>query len=57
MRTSGSSYKMSKQTKTGLALGRFRSREERNAWKRAMVKAEVIAAAPAPTRPGRGQEK
>lgn len=48
---------MSKQTKTGLALGRFRSREELNAWKRAMIKAEIIAAAPAPTRASRGQEK
>lgn len=57
MRTSGSSYKMSKQTKTGLALGRFRSREERNAWKRSMVQAEIIAAAPAPTRASREQEK
>jgi hypothetical protein len=37
-------YKMSKSTKTILALGKFRSAEDRNAWKRAMIGAELAAA-------------
>ena len=37
-------YKMSKPTKTSLALGRFTSQEQRNAWKRAMIGAELAAA-------------
>lgn len=46
MRTAGSNYKMSKLIKTGLALGRFRTREDRNSWKRSMIQAEVIATIP-----------
>ena len=37
-------YKMSKPTKTSLALGRFTSQEQRNGWKRAMIQAELSAA-------------
>lgn len=37
-------YKMSKQTKRTLALGKFRSEEDRNAWKKSMIQAELYAA-------------
>jgi hypothetical protein len=37
-------YKMSKQLKTSLALGRFKDTHSRNAWKRAMIQAELSAA-------------
>ena len=40
----GPNYRMSKPTKTSLALGRFTSQEQRNAWKRAMIGAELAAA-------------
>lgn len=36
-------YRMSKRTKTVLALGHFRNAEDRNAWKRAMIGAELAA--------------
>ena len=39
-----STYKMSKQTKTGLALHKFRNAHDRGAWKRAMIEAELSAA-------------
>lgn len=38
------SYKMSKQTKTGLALHKFKTNHERGEWKRAMIQAELFAA-------------
>jgi hypothetical protein len=38
-----STYKMSKQTKTSLALGRFKDEHQRGAWKRAMIDAELQA--------------
>ena len=38
------SYKMSNQTKTGLALHKFRNEQERGEWKRAMIQAELFAA-------------
>lgn len=38
-----STYKMSKPTKTMLALGKFRSAEDRHAWRRAMIGAELAA--------------
>lgn len=44
MLKSGSNYKMSKPTKTMLALGKFRNSEDRNLWKRAMIGAELAAA-------------
>lgn len=37
-------YKMSKPTKTGLALHKFKNAHDRNAWKRAMIQAELSAA-------------
>ena len=36
-------YKMSSALKTTLALGKFRNAEDRNAWKRAMIGAELAA--------------
>jgi hypothetical protein len=36
-----SNYKMSKPLKTSLALGRFKNEEQRHAWKRAMIGAEL----------------
>lgn len=38
-----STYKMSKPLKTMLALGKFRSKEDRNAWKKIMIQAELTA--------------
>jgi hypothetical protein len=38
-----SSYKMSKPLKTSLALSHFSSNEQRSAWKRAMIGAELAA--------------
>jgi hypothetical protein len=37
-------YKMSKQLKTTLAIGKFRNEHDRSAWKRAMIGAELAAA-------------
>lgn len=37
-------YKMSAQTKRTLALTKFTSEEQRNAWKKAMIQAELAAA-------------
>jgi hypothetical protein len=37
-------YKMSKQTKTSLALGKFKDAHARGQWKRAMIEAELSAA-------------
>jgi hypothetical protein len=37
-------YKMSKQTKAGLALHKFKDAHARGAWKRAMIDAELSAA-------------
>jgi hypothetical protein len=34
---------MSKPTKTSLALGRFKSKEQRDQWKRAMIDAELCS--------------
>ena len=39
----GPNYKMSSQLKTTLALGKYRNAEDRNAWKRAMIGAEIKA--------------
>jgi hypothetical protein len=38
------SYKMSKQTKAGLALHKFKNEHERGAWRRAMIQAELFSA-------------
>ncbi len=37
-------YRMSKQTKASLALGKFRDEHDRGAWKRSMIQAELAAA-------------
>ncbi len=37
-------YRMSKQTKTSLALGKFKDEHARGAWKRSMIQAELSAA-------------
>jgi hypothetical protein len=37
-------YKMSKSTKTGLALTKFKDAHHRGEWKRAMIQAELDAA-------------
>jgi len=36
-------YRMSKPLKTMLSLGRFKSKDDRNAWKRLCMDAEVYA--------------
>jgi hypothetical protein len=41
---SGPNYRMSSMTKTSLALGKYKNAEQKAAWKRAMVDAEVSAA-------------
>ena len=38
-----STYKMSKPTKTSLALGHFKDAHARGEWKRAMIQAELAA--------------
>jgi hypothetical protein len=38
-----STYKMSKPTKTGLALSKFKNKEQRDQWKRAMIDAELCS--------------
>jgi hypothetical protein len=38
-------YRMSKTLKRSLALSTFKSKEQRDAWKRAMIGAEVVAMA------------
>ena len=37
-------YRMSKPLKTSLALGRYKDNVQKNAWKNAMVDAEIHAA-------------
>ena len=38
---SDKNFKMKSQTKTMLALGKFRNTEDRNSWKRAMINAQL----------------
>ena len=38
-----STYKMSKPTKTSLALSKFKNKEQRDQWKRAMIDAELCS--------------
>lgn len=38
-----STYKMSKQTKRSLALSKWKSTDQKNAWKRAMIQAELAS--------------
>jgi hypothetical protein len=44
-----STYKMSKQSKRSLALGTWQNKDQRDAWRRMMVQAELAAAVPART--------
>jgi len=39
-----STYKMRKTTKASLALSVFKTKEQRNSWKNAMIQAELSAA-------------
>jgi hypothetical protein len=49
-------YRMSKQTKTSLALGTFKDAHQRGAWKRTMIEAELCAAIqPKREKPQRGR--
>jgi hypothetical protein len=41
---SGPNYRMSSMTKTSLALGKYKNADQKAAWQRAMVDAEVSAA-------------
>lgn len=51
-------YKMSKATKTALALFKFKDEHERGAWKRAMIDAELSALIkPKPEKNRRGSEE
>jgi hypothetical protein len=45
----GPNFKLSKATKTKLALGKFRDEHDRAAFKRAMVQAELTAAVKPPS--------
>ena len=40
----GPNFKLSKRTKTVLALGKFKDEHDRGAYKRAMIQAELAAA-------------
>jgi hypothetical protein len=42
-----STYKMSKQVKRSLALGQWKDKDQRDAWRRMMIQAELAAAVPA----------
>lgn len=48
---------MTKQTKRTLALTRFDSQEQRNAWKRSMIQAELAALIQPKRERGRREEK
>jgi hypothetical protein len=41
-----STYKMSKQSKRSLALGQWKDKDQRDAWRRMIVQAELAAAVP-----------
>jgi hypothetical protein len=49
-------YKMSKQTKTGLALHKFQDSHQRGGWKRAMIEAELSALIKPKAEKGRKKE-
>jgi hypothetical protein len=44
-----STFKLSKQAKRSLALGIWKNKEQRDAWKRMVIQAELAAAVPART--------
>ena len=41
-----STYKMSKQSKRSLALGEWKDKDQRDAWRRMIIQAELAAAVP-----------
>jgi hypothetical protein len=41
-----STFKLSKQAKRSLALGQWKDKDQRDAWRRMMVQAELAAAVP-----------
>ena len=45
----GSTFKLSKESKRSLALGRWKDKDQRDSWRRCMVQAELAAAVPART--------
>lgn len=45
----GPNFKLSKRTKTVLALGKFKDEHDRGAYKRAMIQAELNAAMKPPS--------
>ena len=49
-------YKMSKATKTSLALGKFKDEHQKGAWKRAMIGAELAALIKPKSEKGRRKE-
>jgi hypothetical protein len=42
----GSTFKLSKESKRSLALGRWKDKDQRDSWRRCMVQAELAAAVP-----------
>jgi hypothetical protein len=44
-----STFKLSKQAKRSLALGIWKNKEQRDAWKRMVIQAELAEAVPART--------
>ena len=55
----GPNFKLSKRTKTVLALGKFKDEHDRGAYKRAMIQAEITASMkpPAGKKDREGQRK
>ena len=51
------SYKMTKQTKRTLSLSNFTSQDQRNAWKRSMIQAELAALIQPKRERGRREDK
>jgi hypothetical protein len=41
-----STFKLSKQAKRSLALGRWKDKDQQDAWRRSMIQAELAAAVP-----------
>ena len=44
-----STFKLSKEAKRSLALGRWKDKDQRDSWRRSMIQAELAAAVPART--------
>ena len=42
-------FKLSKQAKRSLALGQWKDKDQRDAWRRSMIQAELAAAVPSRT--------